>query len=84
MNVIDYSLLVGIDEESQELVVGVVGKEKNLSNLAEIFLFGYFSCFVVYVILLIFFFFNVIVAQITFGRTHGTRNWRVGSRRQGF
>lgn len=28
LNVIDYSLLVGIDEESNELVVGIVGKER--------------------------------------------------------
>lgn len=26
MDVMDYSLLVGIDEEKQELVVGIVGK----------------------------------------------------------
>jgi len=28
MNIMDYSLLVGIDEESQELTLGIVGKQK--------------------------------------------------------
>lgn len=32
LDVMDYSLLVGIDEEKQELVVGIVGKNKQEGN----------------------------------------------------
>lgn len=31
-NIMDYSLLVGIDDEKKEMIVGIVGKEKGATN----------------------------------------------------
>jgi 1-phosphatidylinositol-3-phosphate 5-kinase len=42
----DYSLLVGIDEEKQELVVGIVGKNEQKSNLLDSITDWYFLDFI--------------------------------------
>jgi hypothetical protein len=49
LNVMDYSLLVGVDEENNELVVGIIGKILFSPILFFLFFFVFFVVFVSFV-----------------------------------
>jgi 1-phosphatidylinositol-3-phosphate 5-kinase len=49
MNVMDYSLVIGIDEDNKELVVGIIGENRCYSNRDTGLMFFFFFFFLYFI-----------------------------------